>query len=306
MSTQRSVAVVVGEALVDVVTRADGSSADYAGGSPFNVAYGLGRLEHEVHLLTRMGDDPYGSLLRGHLAQADVHLVPGAVDEGRTAIAHARLDAEGRASYEFELEWSVPAVELPDEVDVVHTGSIATAVQPGAGEVLDLLTARRASATTSFDPNIRPAFFADPAAANVAVEAFVDVADVVKVSDEDLEWLRPGVPDHEVAREWLARGPALVMVTRGPEGAFALSRAGEVEVPAPPTDVVDTVGAGDAGMSGLLHALAVRDLLGAGRREALRAIDVATLRDVVTTSVRSASITCERAGANPPTRAELG
>ena len=301
----RARALVVGESLVDVVRTASGAGSEHPGGSPLNVAYGLGRLEHEVSLLTRLGGDAHGRLLREHLAAASVALVPGAVDELPTSVARALLDEQGRASYEFDVQWRLPAAQLPAEVDVVHTGSIGAAVEPGAGQALELLRSWRGRATTSYDPNVRPAFLGTPERALARVEGFVDAADVVKASDEDLAWLCPGEDPVEVARRWQRRGPALVVVTRGGEGAVAVAGAGTMRVPAPRTEVVDTVGAGDAFTSGLLHALAGHDLLGPAGARQLRALRLDALEDVLRTAVRAASITCSRAGANPPSRAEL-
>ncbi|WP_369070099.1 carbohydrate kinase family protein [Kineococcus terrestris] len=301
----RARAVVVGEALVDVVRTADGRTGEHPGGSPLNVAYGLGRLEHEVHLLTRLGDDERGALLRAHLEAASVRLLPGAVDARPTSVARAEVDEQGRASYEFELEWSVPEPRLPADVDLLHTGSIGAAVAPGADAVLDLVSGLAGTVTTSYDPNVRPAFFASPEDARRRVERFVEAADVVKASDEDLAWLFPGVDPLRIAGQWQRRGPALVVVTRGGEGAVAVADAGTVDVPAPRIEVVDTVGAGDAFMSGLLDALAAHGLLGGAALPALRAVDEPVLRALVATAVRSAALTCRRAGAAPPTRAEL-
>ncbi|GAA0294541.1 carbohydrate kinase family protein [Kineococcus aurantiacus] len=298
--------VVVGEALVDVVHRAgEDASAEHPGGSPLNVAYGLGRLGHDVALLTRLGDDAHGRLLREHLAAGSVRLLPGAVDGEATSTARAEVDAEGKATYEFDLVWRLPDTPLPEGVALVHTGSIGAAVAPGADSALELLRSVRGRATTSYDPNVRPAFFDSPAQALARVEEFVEAADVVKASDEDLDWLLPGEDVEAVARRWQARGPALVVVTRGSAGAVAVCGAATLHVPAPAVDVVDTVGAGDAFMSGLLHALAEHGLLGGAALPRLRHLDLRTCEDLVTTAVRSASITCSRAGANPPTRAEL-
>jgi fructokinase len=299
-------AVVLGEALVDVVHRAgEDTSTEHPGGSPLNVAYGLGRLEHDVALLTRFGDDAHGKLLSEHLAEGGVRLLPGAVDADRTPVARAEVDAEGKASYEFDLVWRVPETPLPADLALLHTGSIGAAVDPGATTALELLRSVRGRATTSYDPNVRPAFFDSPAAALARVEEFVAAADVVKASDEDLEWLLPGQDVEEVAHRWQGCGPALVVVTRGGAGAVAVSGAGTLHVPAPRVDVVDTVGAGDAFMSGLLHALAEHDLLGGEALPRLRHLGLGTLESLVRTAVASASITCSRAGANPPTRAEL-
>ncbi|MEZ0490900.1 carbohydrate kinase [Kineococcus sp. TBRC 1896] len=302
----RGTAVVVGEALVDVVHRAgQDAGAEHPGGSPMNVAHGLGRLGHDVALLTRLGDDAHGRLLTDHLAAAGVRLLPGAVDADRTSVARAEVDAEGRASYDFDLVWRVPDTPLPPDLALLHTGSIGAAVDPGARTALDLLRSVRGRATTSYDPNVRPAFFESPAAALARVEEFVAAADVVKASDEDLAWLLPGHDPEEVAHRWQGHGPALVVVTRGSAGATAVSGAGTLHVPAPRVEVADTVGAGDAFMSGLLHALAEHDLLGGDALPRLRHLGLGTLQALVATAIASASITCSRAGANPPTRAEL-
>jgi fructokinase len=157
----------------------------------------------------------------------------------------------------------------------------------------------------SYDPNVRPALMGEPEDARPAVERLVALSDVVKVSDEDLRWLYPERSDEEVAGAWLGRGPALVVVTRGGAGVYAISRNVELQRPAIPIDLVDTVGAGDSFTSGLLDGLRRADLISAARREALAAIDQATLEDVVDEAAQIAAITCSRPGADPPTRAQL-
>ncbi|MGM7422243.1 PfkB family carbohydrate kinase, partial [Cellulosimicrobium sp. CpK407] len=160
-------------------------------------------------------------------------------------------------------------------------------------------------ATITYDPNARPALMGDPADARARIEALVALADVVKVSDEDLAWLVPGTDPVAVARDWLALGPALVVVTYGGEGALALTAAGEQRVTAPRVEVVDTVGAGDSFMGALLDGLWDAGLLGADRRDALRAVDTATLTRLLERCAAVAAVTVSRAGANPPRRAEL-
>ncbi|GAB7190259.1 carbohydrate kinase [Kineococcus sp. NUM-3379] len=299
-------AVVVGEALVDVVHGAGGGVSEHVGGSPLNVAYGLARLGADALLVTRLGDDAHGAAVREHLAGAGVRLSPGAVDALPTSVALARLDAEGRAAYEFDVRWELAPVELPADAHVLHTGSIATALEPGAAAVRDLLGAARGRVTVSYDPNVRPAFLPAPERARTQVEEIVALADVVKASDEDLAWLAPGEDVVEVARAWVALGPSLVVVTRGGDGAVAVTASGEVVTePAPATAVVDTVGAGDAFSSGLLDGLALEGLLGADAAGRLRELGGPALRRVLARAVRSASSTCTRAGAVPPTREQL-
>ena len=297
--------LVVGETLVDIVLRGDAPADEHPGGSPANVALGLGRLGRQVSLLSRLGDDDRGERVRTHLAASGVKLAPGTLAPGRTSTATARLDERGVASYEFELDWQLPdAVELPP-ARALHAGSIAAFLAPGGDAVLELVRRAEGGLTVSYDPNARPVLMGDARAARTRVERFVAVADVVKVSDEDLAWLVPGADPAAVAADWLALGPALVVVTRGGEGATGLCAAGRVDVAAPPVDVVDTVGAGDAFMAGLLDALAGGSLLGAEQAGSLRAISLQALEAAARRATRVAGITCARAGANPPTLAEL-
>jgi fructokinase len=297
--------LVVGETLVDIVMRDATTSGEHPGGSPANVALGLGRLGRQVSLLSRLGDDARGERVRAHLGASGVKLAPGTLASGPTSTATARLDERGVASYEFELDWQLPdAVELPP-ARALHTGSIAAFLAPGGEAVLELVRRARGSLTVSYDPNARPVLMGEAAAARERVERFVAAADVVKVSDEDLEWLTPGADPARVAQDWLALGPALVVVTRGGDGAIGVCAAGRVDVRAPRIDVVDTVGAGDAFMSGLLDALAGAHLLGADRAEDLRAIRREGLEAAVRRATRVAAITCTRPGADPPTRSEL-
>ncbi|MGJ7442361.1 carbohydrate kinase family protein [Aquipuribacter sp. MA13-6] len=304
-------ALVVGEALVDVVVGPDGAALGrHPGGSPANVALGLARLGHRAELLTWLGPDEDGDLVRAHLAASGVGLVDGSGAAAATSTATARLDLSGVATYDFDLDPSMPAVDLDaltgDEgFDVVHTGSIAAVLAPGASVVEGLISRTRHRATVSYDPNARPALMGDADVALAKVLAYVGISDVVKVSDEDLAWLRPGVDPLDVAGSWLMRGAAVVVVTRGEGGADALTAAGHTHVDSPATDVVDTVGAGDSFMSGLLDGFARHGLLGADRRDALRAVPDDTVRDVLTHAARIASITCSRPGADPPWQREL-
>jgi fructokinase len=159
--------------------------------------------------------------------------------------------------------------------------------------------------TISYDPNVRPALLGEPARARPDIERLVTLSDVVKVSDEDLRWLYPDPSDEEVAQDWFALGPALVVVTRGGAGVYAVAANVELRREAVPIDLVDTVGAGDSFTSGLLDGLHRADLVGAARRDALAAIDRATLESVVEEAALIAAITCSRPGADPPTRPEL-
>lgn len=302
--------LVVGEALVDIVIDSQGVVlAEHPGGSPANVALGLGRLGRRVSLLTRVGDDERGRSIVDHLRASDVRLTEGSLVDDATSTAAARLNADGVASYDFDIDWRLPegVQELLDAnpATALHTGSIAAFLAPGGNSVLDLVRAARGRTTVSYDPNARPRLMGDADLARERVERFVALCDLVKVSDEDLDWLCPGEDVEQVAARWLAAGPAIVVVTRGGNGAVALCRSGRAEVAGRPITVVDTVGAGDSFTSGLLDHLAGVGLLGADRLEALRAIDVGEVEAMMAHAVRISAITCQRAGADPPRRDEL-
>lgn len=303
-----SYALVVGEALVDIVHRADGSEDRVPGGSPANVALTLARLGRDAELLTSLGTDEAGDAVAGHLAASGVTLAPGSTDAARTSTATAVLDADGAATYVFDLSWHVSPTARPRPAPaVLHTGSIAAVIEPGATDVRRLAAELRHEATITYDPNARPALMGTAEEARPVIESMVALADVVKVSDEDLAWLAEGESPDDVCRAWIGIGPAVVIVTRGGEGATAFLASGErVDVPAPPVTVVDTVGAGDSFMGGLIDGLWSAGLLGADNRADLRAVSPATLGPILERCARIAAVTVSRAGANPPTSAELG
>ncbi|GAA1187971.1 fructokinase [Kitasatospora gansuensis] len=284
--------LVIGECVADVVRSPGRPDRAHPGGSPANVAYGLARLGHRTTLLTQLGQDPLGDLIRAHLGSAGVSVLTDD-QQPPTPTAIVSLDERGSAAYEFAIGWSLRTTAVPS-ARYVHLGSIASVLEPGAGTARRLLRSLRGSgATVSYDPNIRPALFGERARGIAAVEECVALSHVVKASDEDLEWLYPGVPVRESARRWLALGPRAVFVTCGGRGAFALTPDGEFRTAAAPAEVVDTVGAGDSFMSALLSALV-------GREPDARAVPAA-----LRAAAAAAAVTVSRAGASPPTAAEL-
>ncbi|MCL2465703.1 MAG: carbohydrate kinase [Micrococcales bacterium] len=300
-------ALVVGEALVDVVVRADATSDRHPGGSPANVAVGLGRLGRDVELATWIGDDDDGAKVRDHLGASGVRLVAGSETAQRTSVATARLDPGGAAAYTFDLAWDLPTELVPRPAPlVVHTGSIATLLPPGADAVTCVLDQHRPTSTITYDPNLRPSIVGPVGPARRTVEHLVTMCDVVKASAEDLAWLLPDEDPADVATRWASAGPGLVVVTLGSAGALAVTAAGaKVRTAAPHVTVADTVGAGDSFMAGLIDGLWSADLLGSDHREALRTAPAATMEQVLTRCTQIATITCSRPGADPPTPAEL-
>ncbi|WP_234367295.1 MULTISPECIES: carbohydrate kinase family protein [Streptomyces] len=314
-------ALVIGEALVDVLSGSGGPCRSHPGGSPANVALGLGRLGHPVRLATRVGSDHLGWSLRGHLERSGVELSPGSVVDAPTSTATAVLDAMGAADYTFDITWALSATvegSLRDGPPAhVHTGSIATALSPGADQVRHAVRALRASATVSYDPNLRPLLLRSADRERERVAELVALSDVVKASEDDLGWLHPGDSIDVTAARWARSGPALVVVTQGAAGARAWWRHGHRDVPPVPLEVTDTVGAGDAFMAGLVSRLLQAGLLGGGpgdeaakaRAALCAATDTdrlpAVLGDALTVAARVAALTCARQGADPPTAAEL-
>lgn len=300
---------VIGESLVDVLSGGMSAPAAYVGGSPLNVAVGLARLDHPVTFVGRYGKDEYGAMIHEHLRSNSVLEVLPA-DDYPTSTARGVLDPAGAATYEFDLVWDLAGFSgagsaVLDETLLVHTGSIATMVEPGAGTVLEAVMRARPHATISFDPNVRPSFMNDHDEAVARVERFVQLSDVVRASDSDLEWLYPDRSVEDTAAAWLAMGPAMVVATYGSRGPWGITAAGPAQAAAPIVDVVDTVGAGDSFMAALLSTLADRDLLGSAHREELRNLNLAQFTQVLDYAARAAAVTVSRAGANPPGRHEI-
>ena len=213
-------ALVVGEALIDVVQHAGQPLGEHVGGSPLNVAVGLALLGRRVEFLTWIGDDDRGRRIADYLHDGGVDLAEGSVGASRTATALAELDETGSATYQFDIEWRLPSNPGVTAPLVLHTGSIATALEPGCGAVAELIDTHSATATITFDPNIRPAFFENAEEALSRVEEIIARSDVVKASDEDMRWLDPHSSPEDLAARWLALGPAIVAVTFGAAWLF--------------------------------------------------------------------------------------
>jgi fructokinase len=305
------VIAVVGEALVDLVPTGDEQTyAAVPGGSPANVAVGLARLGVRAQLLARIADDPFGRLVRRHLARNEVDLSHCVRAAERTSLAIVtRGEHGGGDEYDFRIDgtadWQWTDDELAKALDAdllaLHAGSLGVTVEPGGPAVRRLLRRAAERSTVSYDPNCRPLLMGAPSSVAGIVRECMATADIVKASADDVGWLHPDRTPEDVAAEWLALGPAVVVVTLGPDGALATSRrTGLVRCAGVPVDVVDTVGAGDSFSSALLSGLLDLELLGADRRAALRGIDSERLLAVLGRAVRASAITASRRGADPP------
>jgi fructokinase len=308
---------VAGEALIDLVSADAGSSyLALPGGSPANVAVGLARLGVPTRMVARLGEDPFGRTLRDHLVRNGVGtgMVVRAAEPSSVAFVHR--DADGAPEYDLRLDgtadWQWTEAEAAglrdDDLVALHIGSLAMVMPPGADVLAGLARQVRARGTTvSYDPNCRPGVMDAVPDARPRIEALLRTADIVKVSDADLEWLRPGGDHAGFAEEMLAAGVSVVAVTHGADGSVVTGRrCPRLTVPAyRPAKVVDAVGAGDSYMSAVLAGLGGRGLLGADRREALREAGETVLAEVFDEASRAAALTVGRPGADPPTRKEL-
>ncbi|OBF65347.1 ribokinase [Mycobacterium sp. 852002-51971_SCH5477799-a] len=293
-------ALVIGESLIDIVDR-----DEHVGGSPLNVAVGLGRLGRQVDFLTSIADDTYGRRIIEYVEAAGVQLVSESQAAQRTATARSTIAEDGSAEYVFDLDWRLSGTPPVPPPLFVHTGSIAAVQDPGCLAVAALIDAYRVSATVTLDPNVRPSLIADRGLAVARLQHLVERSDVVKVSEEDLGWIDPTRPPEQIAQTWLRLGPAIVAVTMAERGAMAFCAAGVVRVPTRAVRVVDTVGAGDSFMAGLLDALWELGLLGGDRRSELHGISVDALKTAVEAASLAAALTVARAGADLPDRAAL-
>jgi fructokinase len=267
-----------------------------------------------ARLLARIADDMLGKRLHDHLATNGVHLDHAAAAREQTSLAMVAVDPAGSASYDFRIagtaDWQWTPEELAGALDgpvvALHSGSLALTTPPGAAVLRALMARAATTATVSYDPNCRPLLMGDPADVLAGAHELLAVADVVKVSAEDLEWLVPGVVPDDLLADWLGRGPAIVAITLGGDGVLAGTSAGlRTRRPGVPVDVVDTVGAGDTFAAGLLAGLHRRGLLGAAARPDLHGVDAATLDALLDEAALAAAITCSRRGADPPTADDL-
>ncbi|KQX82449.1 carbohydrate kinase [Streptomyces sp. Root1310] len=304
---------VLGECVADAFAEPASTSNELAlrvlpGGGPANTAVSLARLGTPARFLARLSDDVFGRLFRAHLEASEVDLSDAVRAAEPSTLAVAELDARGQAAFSFHAQNTADWQWTPEElarVDLsgtacLHTGSLALVRQPGATVVEDFLAAAAPHTTISIDPNVRP-LLVRPDVYRARLAHWCTLADVLRLSEDDLELLLPGTPPEQACDIWHAAGARLVVITRGVDGALASLDGERVQVPAVRTSVVDTVGAGDSFTAGLLHHLGSRGLLG-GRLTELRLDDVA---EACRFGTHVAALTCSVAGPNPPWASRL-
>ncbi|MDQ6435926.1 carbohydrate kinase [Mesorhizobium sp. LHD-90] len=304
--------VCCGEALIDMLPRqsSDGEAcfAPYVGGAVFNTAVALGRLDIPVGFFTGISTDFFGGLLKEALSASNVVLDYVKFSDRPTTLAFVRL-LDGHASYLFYdestagrmlFEEDLPAIG--EDVEAMHFSCISLIPEPCGSTYEALMRREKDKRIMMFDPNIRKNFITDKPSHLARMKRMLAYADIVKLSDEDLDWFGESGTTDEIAARWLELGPKLMVVTRGGDGLLAFSKRYKVSTPAERVSVVDTVGAGDTVNAGILASLRDQGLL---TKQAISELTEDQIRSVLAFSGRAAAITVSRAGANPPWRREM-
>ncbi|CAB4838375.1 MAG: carbohydrate kinase [Actinobacteria bacterium] len=290
---------VCGEVLIDILP-----SGPVVGGGPANTAKALARLDYDVDFIDGISTDSFGVIVRKELERDKVGLGLCLTSDKPTCTATVTVDAQGGARYDFVIDGTATfdfnSQWLPDperlKPSVLHIGTLVTIIEPSASVLYDWAVRVGEFAPIIFDPNIRPSVMGDRQKYSQAVEKWVGISSIVKVSDDDIAWLYPDESLDEVARRWIAGGVSCVVITRGAHGLIGYTEHGIEEVDAVKTVVVDTVGAGDT-----VGAIVVEGVI----KHSVAGLVGHTLNAVLHKAAVAAAITCSRAGAQPPRTHEL-
>lgn len=305
--------VCCGEALIDMIPQADAQGQTlrpHAGGAVFNTAIALGRLGVESHFLSGVSTDLFGKQLVAELTKSNVATDLLLRSDRPTTLAFVELN-NGHASYTFYDENTAGRMldpadlpKIPDAAQAMYFGGISLINEPAADFYLALALREAPNRVIMADPNIRANFVVDEARYRARLDHLIGCVDILKVSDEDLDWIMPGpLPHAEKATILRKKGPGVVVLTKGAEGAQAFFAEGATaHVPVPQVTVVDTVGAGDTFNAGFLASLSAANLLDKTRLATLSEADASA---ALTYGAQVAAVTVSRAGANPPWRTEL-
>ena len=283
---------------MDLIPVVGGNRVPIVGGGPANTAKAVARLGYPTYFVGGISSGEYGRAVELELLGSGVDLSLVHRGDAPTALAIATINDAGLASYEFKLDSTVSfnfhSSWLPKgDAEVIHIGSVATLLEPGASELYKWLSDK--SATVVFDPNVRPSIQGDREIYRNSVERWIELAKIVKLSEDDFSWLYES-SESDVIANWLSRGAEIVVVTRAERGLSAFTRDGRIDCPAAKVELVDSVGAGDT-----IGAVIVEGLL----KHGLGGLRADILKQVLERAAKAAGITCSRAGANPPWKEEL-
>jgi fructokinase len=304
--------VCCGEALIDFLPRksADGAAVyqPFCGGSVYNTAIALGRLGVPTGFFNGISTDFFGDMLKDGLKASKVDLRYAKIWDRPSTLAFVKL-TDGHARYSFFDDNSASQMltkkdmpKLDPKVQALHFGSISLIPEPG-GSTLEALMKREAKTRViSLDPNIRAGMIRNKRQHMARLTRMIAMADIVKVSDEDVAWMTGSRDIAKAASKWLKLGARIVAVTKGGEGAEAFTGRFMISRPAVSVTVADTVGAGDTFTAGLLTALRKSKLLD---KKSLAAITRADLETALDFAARAAAVTVSRPGADPPWAHEM-
>ena len=297
---------VCGEALIDLIPVEPGSEQRNAipGGGPANTAHALARLGIPTEFIGGLSDDEYGRRMRAEFIADGVGLTFTPEHKLPTCLAIVSIAIDGGATYEFKIDgtatFAFATENLPDpklvNPEAIYIGTLATIIEPGASILKDWIIQAKDYAPIIYDPNIRSSVISDRSRYQEVVKNWVVLSNVVKASEDDLAWLYPDTDPLKIARSWVSQGVQLVVVTKGKNGIVGVTENQEVSIPGVKVEVIDTVGAGDT-----VGAVLVEALIEFG----LEKLTSELLSHTLHRAALAAAITCSRAGANPPTKAEL-
>lgn len=304
--------ICCGEALIDMLPRRstldEPAFAPYSGGAVFNTAIALGRLGVPVEFFSGLSTDLFGEQLRATLAESNVGARYAHLSPRPTTLAFVRL-VDGHASYVFYDEGTagrmLSSADLPvleGDIDAMLFGAISLIPEPSGSAYEALMQREHLTRVTMLDPNIRPAFIPDKQKHLARIQRMIAMADILKLSDEDLAWFGETGAAEEVMARWLGLGPKLIVLTQGGKGAVGYTKNHKVRVTPEPVKVVDTVGAGDTFNAGILASLHEQKALSKSR---IASLSEAEIHGALTLGAAAAAVTVSRAGANPPWRREL-
>lgn len=299
---------ILGEALIDFVpTEAEGEHmfAPRCGGSPYNAAIAAARQGADTSFLGALSNDFFGEMLTAKLKEDGVDVTDAEKSAHPTTLAFVDFQGDEPRYAFFNRQSSTqlmapdPALISPASADILHVGSISLIDNPGANNIRDFVTTMSSDMLVSVDPNARPSMTEDPDDWRQRIFSILNVANIAKLSDEDLEYLSPAASPDDFAARLLADGLGLVVITQGKDGVLGYTKNGKVHVPARLGELVDTVGAGDTVMGTLLASLQETDAA-----TSLDELDTGALAEILTRCMVAACLNCAQSGCNPPTRAE--
>ncbi|PDQ18288.1 carbohydrate kinase [Mesorhizobium sanjuanii] len=301
-----------GEALIDMLprttTEGEPAFAPYVGGAVFNSAIALGRLGAPAGFFSGLSSDLFGGQFRDALGASKVSSTYAHTSPRPTTLAFVRL-TNGQATYTFYDENTAGRMltiddlpELGSEIEAMLFGAISLISEPAGSAYEEFMRREHERRLMMLDPNIRPNFIPDKAKHLRRIRSMMAMADIVKLSDEDLNWFDEAGSHEDVVRNWLDRGPKLIVVTHGAEGAVGYTKENKVTVVPDKVTVVDTVGAGDTFNAGILASLHEQGML---TKTAIATLSEGAIRDALALGAKAAAVTVSRAGANPPWRHEI-